>query len=462
MSSTVTRFAPSPTGRLHLGNARTALFSWLLARRLGGRFRLRIEDTDAARAVPGAEAALLEDLRWLGLGWDGEVVHQSARAARHAELLAALEVAGRAYPCFCTETELAVARRTALAAGRAPRYAGTCARLGPDVAAGRRARGESAALRLRMDGGGSTRFDDLVHGPHQELDETIGDFVIRRADGVPTFLFANAVDDVEMGVTHVLRGDDHLSNTPRQLALTTELQLLKQLRPYGPAYGHLPLVLGADGKPLAKRDGHATVAELRDAGYLATAVTNHLARLGHSGHPEALLSLEALAQGFELAHLGRAPARFDLSQLDHWQRLAVAALDEGRFAEWAGLASTPVPRAAHAGFIAAVRGNCLLPRDAAEWAERLFGEALPTGEAREAIGSAGPGFFAAAGAALAAHGTDHRAFAAALATATACKGRALHGPVRAALTGRLDGPELALLFPLLGAERLAARFARHA
>ena len=454
----VTRFAPSPTGLLHLGNARTALFAWLAARAAGGRFLLRIEDTDATRAVVGAEAALIADLRWLGLGWDGEVVHQSARAARHAELLAALELTGKAYPCFCSESELEIARKTALANRRPPRYAGTCAGLAADEVAARRAAGRPATLRFRVPGGWTTRFDDAVHGPHEEASDALGDFVIRRADGVPTFLFANAVDDAELGVTLVLRGDDHISNTPRQLLL------LSVVLPPGaapPRYGHLPLVLAAGSdKPLSKRDGAHSVAALRAAGYLPLAVVNYLARLGHHGCGEALLPLTELARGFELDHLGRAPSHFDPAQLDHWQRLAVAALDGDGFGAWCGIDTQPVPAADRDAFIAAVRGNVLLPPDARAWAAALYGDAAPASDAAAVLAGSRGEFFVAAKAALDSSGTDYAAFSKALAAATGRKGRALHSPVRAAVTGRLDGPELAVLFPLLGRERLAARFDR--
>jgi nondiscriminating glutamyl-tRNA synthetase len=456
----VSRFAPSPTGALHLGNARTALFAWLAVRASGGRFLLRIEDTDAARAVAGAEAALLAELRWLGLAWDGEVVHQSARAARHAELLDTLERTGKAYPCFCTESELEVARKTALANRRPPRYLGTCASLSVAEVAARRAAGRVATLRFRVPGGWATRFDDAVHGPHEEASDAIGDFVIRRADGVPTFLFANAVDDAEMGVTLVLRGDDHISNTPRQLLL------LSALLPAGaqvPRYGHLPLVLAAaSDKPLSKRDGAHSVAALREAGWLPLAVVNYLARLGHHGYGEALLPLAELARGFRLDHLGRAPSHFDPAQLEHWQRLAVAALDADAFAAWCGIADPPVPAADRVGFIGAVRGNVLLPADAGRWATALYGAAAPEAEAAAVLAEAGAAFFAAAATALAASGPDYAAFTKALGAATGRKGRALHAPVRAAVTGRLDGPELAQLFPLLGRDRLAARFDRYA
>lgn len=458
----VTRFAPSPTGLLHIGNARTALFSWLAARRLDGRFLLRIEDTDVERAVAGAADAVLEDLRWLGLDWDDAVVHQSARGARHAELLGALERAGHAYPCYCTETELAVARRTALAAGKPPRYAGTCARLSAAEAGARRAAGDPATLRFRIRERGEVAFVDLVHGPHGENADAIGDFVIRRSDGVPTFLFSNAVDDAEMGVTHVLRGDDHLSNTPRQLLLLQALAELGAIAGRAPTYGHLPLVLGDAGKPLSKRDGASSIAGLRAAGWLSLAVVNHLSRLGHSGYPEALLPHDQLARGFDLAHLGRSPARFDLVQLEHWQRLAVAALDGATFAAWCGIDRLPVPAADRAAFVAAVRGNVMLPADARNWAEALYGTATPAADAAPVLAECRGAFFLAAKAALDSSGADYAAFTKALGAATGRKGRALHSPVRAAVTGRLDGPELAALFPLLGRERLAARFEQFA
>lgn len=457
-----TRFAPSPTGRLHLGNVRTALFSWLLARQHGGRFLLRIEDTDRERAVPGAEDGVLDDLRWLGLQWDGLPVHQSSRAARYAELLAALESAGQAYPCFCTEVELEVARKTALAAGRPPRYSGTCAQLPVAEVAARRAGGRAASLRFRLPATGMVAFDDLVHGHHAELAESIGDFVIRRSDGLPTFLFANAVDDAEMDVSHALRGDDHLANTPRQLLLLRSLITIGALPDRVPAYGHLPMVLGSEGRPLSKRDGASSVHDLREAGYLAGAVVNHLARLGHSGFPEALLTLDALAAGFEITHLGRAPARFDIVQLEHWQRLAVAALDDAAFAVWAGGESLAVPAADRMAFVHAVRGNVLLPRDARTWAEALYGTGTISAEAGPVLADAGGEFFAAAGRVLATVGAEYAPFTRSLGAATGRKGRALHAPVRAAVTGRLDGPELAHLFPLLGIERLAAKFARQA
>ncbi|MFM7707624.1 MAG: glutamate--tRNA ligase, partial [Gammaproteobacteria bacterium] len=208
----ITRFAPSPTGELHLGNARTALFNWLLARGRGGRFLLRIEDTDATRSRTGYATQILDDLRWLGLDWDGDIVVQSARGPVYAEALARLEAAGRAYPCYCTPLEIEVSRRSQLAAGRPPRYAGTCRELDAQQRAARLAEGRQPTLRFRVPDRGRIAFTDLVHGDQIFECADIGDFVLRRADGSAAFFFSNVLDDADSGVTVVLRGEDHLSN----------------------------------------------------------------------------------------------------------------------------------------------------------------------------------------------------------------------------------------------------------
>nr|WP_211331949.1 glutamate--tRNA ligase [Inmirania thermothiophila] len=452
----VTRFAPSPTGRLHVGNARTALFSWLLARRAGGRFLLRIEDTDRGRSDAGHEAALMEDLRWLGLDWDeGPDVggphgpyRQSARGALYEEAFARLLAAGAAYPCFCAEEKLAAARARARAAGRPPRYPGTCAALSAREAGRRLAAGEPAALRLRVPAGREIVWQDLVRGRQAVRSDALGDFVIRRADGTPAFLFANAVDDALMGVTHVLRGEDHVANTPRQLLLLERLGLVP------PRYGHLPLLVGADGRPLAKRRGDAAVAALREAGYLPGAVRNLLARLGHRGREAGWLEPEAMAAGFDPARIGRAPARYDAQALAHWQREALARLGDEALWAWMGTGAPAlaarVPPGRGAAFAAAVRDNVLLPREALVWAERLWGEGAPEPEAVAALQGAGAAFLEAALAA--ADAPDLRQAAARIAAATGRRGRALYLPLRAALTGTTSGPELGALWALLGPE----------
>ncbi|MDX1610537.1 MAG: glutamate--tRNA ligase, partial [Halofilum sp. (in: g-proteobacteria)] len=372
-----TRFAPSPTGALHLGNARTALFNWLYARGQGGDFVIRSEDTDAERGAAGDLEALLSALAWLGLDWDEgpdrggphAPYAQSARRERHDACLRQLLEADRAYPCFCSREELAAARRRQQAAGQPPRYPGTCAKLDADQRAARRAEGRAESVRLRVPREDKLGFDDLVHGPQRALPSTLGDFVIARADGSPTFLFANAIDDADMGITHVLRGEDHLANTPRQLLLLRALGLP------APAYGHLPLVLGADGRPLSKRAGAASLTELQAAGYRPEAVVNHLARIGFAPESDALLAPAELAARFDLGHVGRAAARHDPQALAHWQRLAVEALDAADFLDWLQAhrpqAAIELP-VSEAAFAAAVRPNVRLPADAWDWARRLF------------------------------------------------------------------------------------------
>src|SRR6516162_1489436 len=280
----VTRFAPSPTGELHLGNARTALFNELLARRAGGRFLLRIEDTDTERSQEAHTAALMADLRWLGIDWDAGPdredprgpYRQSQRAPLYARYFAELERRAVVYPCFCTALELELSRRAQLAAGQPPRYAGTCRDLAAVECERRSAAGLSATLRFRVPAGERVSFVDFVHGPQSFSSDDIGDFVVRRADGSAAFFFSYAVDDATMGVTAALRGEDHLTNTPRQLLILAALGLP------APAYGHVALILGADGAPLSKRHGAVSVREYRERGYQPHALLNHLFRLGHS------------------------------------------------------------------------------------------------------------------------------------------------------------------------------------
>jgi nondiscriminating glutamyl-tRNA synthetase len=459
-----TRYAPSPTGRMHLGNARTALFSYLLARNRGGRFVLRVEDTDAERGSEAHLASQLEDLRWLGLDWDGGPdiedalgpYRQSERGALYETHYARLAAAGSTYPCYCSPTELEVSRRTQLAAGLPPRYPGTCRGLGAADHERLQAAGRRPTLRFRVPTGRRVVFDDLVRGPQEFSTDDIGDFVVRRADGVPIFFFCNALDDSLMGVSHVLRGEDHLTNTPRQLLLLEALGLAR------PAYGHLPMLLGADGAPLSKRRGSASVSDLREAGFLPGAVTNYLLRLGHAGAPDDWVDPAEQPAAFALDKVGRAPAHFDEVQLHHWQREAVKRLEPQALEDWlapvlpAGL--DPQQRRLLG---ATVSHNVIFPADALPWVDVLFGELPPAaGQLEDVIRQAGPGFFAAALDALAVTGKDLKALARELKARTGRKGAALYMPLRVALTGRHDGPELG---PLLAAlpdstirDRLAA------
>ncbi len=459
-----TRFAPSPTGALHAGNARTALFNALLARGAGGVFVLRIEDSDAGRVLPGAEEAILGDLRWLGLEWqEGPDAggaygpyRQSERGAVYAEQYERLERGGRVYPCFCTAQELERARSAQRRAGRAPRYPGTCAGLDPAQARARIEAGERPALRFRVPANGTVAFEDLVRGAQSFATEAIGDFVVRRADGTPAFFFCNAVDDALMGITHVLRGEDHLSNTPRQLLVLAALGLK------APSYGHLPLLVDADGRPLSKRRGATALGALRDAGYLPEALLNYLARLGCTHAEETPLEFDALARGFRAAAIGRSPARFEEAQLRHWQREVSARRPAAAIWGWwcdaAPELGALVPGPQALEFVAAVRGNVELPGEALHWARRLFGDPPePDAEAAAAITEAGAGFFGAALEVLGDGATDLDAFRAALARVTGRRGRTLFLPLRAALTGTGHGPELARVWTLLGVGRIRRR-----
>jgi glutamyl-tRNA synthetase len=452
-SFVVTRFAPSPTGELHLGNARTALFNRLLARAHGGRCLLRIEDTDAARCEERYVDALLGDLAWLGLDWDEQPLRQSQRAALHARYFGQLQRSGQAYECFCTPQELELSRRSQLASGLPPRYAGTCRELTPGQIAGRRAEGRRSSLRFRVPPGRRLEFEDLVHGAQHFLTDDIGDFIVRREDGSTAFFFGNAVDDALMQISHVLRGEDHLSNTPRQRLLLEALGLP------APLYGHVSLLLGADGAPLSKRHGATSLRALRAAGYAPQALCNELYRLGHSGAPAGLLSLEQMAQGFELAHLQRAPAHFDAAHLRHWQREWLQALSPPQARAWlAPLLPPGLDERRVQAFTSAVLPNVVLAEDVRLWQQIVFGEALAYEEpALRAAEAAGPEFFSAAAGAVSEH-TDLGA----LRGATGRKGAALFMPLRAALTGRLHGPELAPLLAAMPAERVRARLLRFA
>ena len=462
----VTRFAPSPTGELHLGNARTALFNFLMARRAGGRFLLRIEDTDAQRSREAHLAVVLEDLRWLGLDWDAGPdreddrgpYRQSLRGALYGRFLEALERQEAVYPCFCTPLELEAARRAQLGSGRPPRYAGTCRALSQEQRRSKRARGIPATIRFRVPVGQRIEFVDLVHGPQSALSDDIGDFVIRRADGTAAFFFSNAIDDATMGVTHVLRGDDHLANTPRQLLILAALDLP------APRYGHVSLILGPDGAPLSKRHGATSVREYRDSGYRQEALVNHLFRLGHSSGEHGLLDLEAMARAFDPAHLGRAAAHFDAQQLQVWQKEAAHHLTAAEARAWLAPAlPAGLDEPAASAFVAAVMPNVVLPEDARPWQQIVFGPAPtlePDGE--EIVRNAGDRFFAAAAQAAAQSGNDLPAIAAAVRAATGRKGAELYMPLRLALTGRTHGPELAPLLKAMPPGEAHARLARFA
>jgi glutamyl-tRNA synthetase len=302
----VTRFAPSPTGFLHIGGARTALFNWLYARGRGGRMLLRIEDTDRERSTQAAIDAILDGLSWLGLGWDGETVYQFARSARHREVAEQLLATGRAYRCYASPEELAEMREKARGEGRAKLYDGRWRDRDPSEAPP----GVSPVIRLKAPLTGETAIDDQVQGRVTWQNENLDDLVLLRSDGTPTYMLAVVVDDHDMGVTHVIRGDDHLTNAARQT------QIYDALGWTVPVMAHIPLIHGPDGSKLSKRHGALGIDAYRAMGYLPAAMRNYLVRLGWSHGDQEIFSTEEMIAAFDLPQVGRSPARFDFARLE--------------------------------------------------------------------------------------------------------------------------------------------------
>ena len=301
----ITRFAPSPTGFLHIGGARTALFNWLYSRRHGGSFVLRIEDTDRERSTDAAIAAILDGLSWLGLEWDGDPIFQFARAERHAEVAQQLLAKGHAYHCYASPQELEEMRQTARAAGKSKLYDGRWRDRDPSEAPP----GVPPVIRLKAAQHGETTVEDQVQGRVTVQNEQLDDMVLLRADGTPTYMLAVVVDDHDMNITHVIRGDDHLNNTFRQL------QVYQAMEWDTPSFSHVPMILGPDGAKLSKRHGALGVDAYRDMGFLPEALRNYLLRLGWShGDDEVIPTAKAL-EWFDLEHIGRSPSRFDMARL---------------------------------------------------------------------------------------------------------------------------------------------------
>jgi len=318
--SVVVRFAPSPTGFLHIGGARTALFNWLFARHHGGKFLLRIEDTDRARSTPEAVAAIIDGLDWLGLGWDGDIVQQFDRAPRHAEIAHQLLAAGHAYYCFCSPAELEVMRERARAEKRSVRYDGTWR----DRDSAEARPGIAPAIRLKAPQSGSTTIRDLVQGEVTIANTELDDLIILRADGTPTYNLSVVVDDHDMGITHVIRGDDHLNNAFRQK------QIYDALGWAVPEFAHVPLIHGPDGAKLSKRHGDLGVDAYRELGYLPEALRNYLLRLGWSHGDDELISTERAVEWFDIDAVGRAPARFDFAKLGNLNGHYIRAAEDER------------------------------------------------------------------------------------------------------------------------------------
>jgi len=321
-----TRFAPSPTGYLHLGGARTALFSWAFARHHGGTFVLRIEDTDLERSTPEAVEAILQGMNWLGMEPDEGPFYQSKRFDRHKEVIAKMLAEGTAYHCYSSPEEVDTMRERARASGLKPRYDGTWrpepGKTLPPVPADRQ-----PVVRFKSPQEGATRWDDLVKGPISIANDELDDFVIARSDGTPTYNFCVVVDDWDMRITHVIRGDDHVNNTARQITL------LEALGADIPAYGHVPMILGPDGEKLSKRHGAVSIMDYDADGYLPEAMVNYLARLGWSHGDEELFSREQFIQWFNTRNLSRSPAQWDPKKLNWVNAHYIKNSDDQRLAD---------------------------------------------------------------------------------------------------------------------------------
>lgn len=441
--SVVARFAPSPTGYLHVGNARIALVNWLFARKHDGRFLLRLDDTDLERSRPEYAAAIEEDLRWLGLAWDA-FARESDRMDRYADAFERLRAAGRLYPAYETPEELDYKRKRQLARGEPPRYDRAALRL-------------SDAERLRLEGEGrrphwrfrladaDVAWDDLVRGPTHFSGAHLGDPVLFRADRRPLYTLSSVVDDVDFGITHVIRGEDHVSNTAVQLQIFAALGA----DPAAIGFAHLSLLTDAGGGGLSKRHGSLSLRELRRQGIEPMAVNSLLARLGTSDPVEPFADLDELLAGFDLSRFGRAAPKFDPAELE---RLNEAVLHRLPFAAVRGRLAAMGLADMDAALWEAVRPNLKRLSDAAEWHAVCHRPVAPV--------VTDPEFTAAAADLLPPepwNAGTWAAWTAAVKARTGRSGKALFRPLRLALTGRDHGPELKTLLPQIGRERALAR-----
>lgn len=447
---TTTRFAPSPTGRLHVGNIRTALHNWMLARQAGGTFILRIDDTDAARSSEDHVEAIRADLAWLGLGWDREE-RQSARLDRYEAAFAALRAAGRIYPCYESAQELEVKRKIQLSRGLPPIYDRAALTLTAAEREAKEAAGEQPHWRFLLDHDEPIRWEDGIRGPQKFDPAQLSDPVIRRADGSWLYIMPSAVDDIDMGVTQVLRGEDHVSNTAVQIQIFTALFSAGFAAGKGaaetlPAFAHEALLVGREGK-LSKRLGSLGCDAFRARGIEPEAIIALLARLGTSQPVEPVADRAALTAGFDLSTFGRAPAKFDEEDLE---RLNAGIVHQLPFEA----VSARLPEGMDAAGWHAVRPNLAHVGEAADWWRLVTGPITPPAFAQEDRA------YLAEAARLLAWGDDPwGALIAALKEATGRKGKPLFLPLRQALTGMDHGPDMGELLPLIGESEARARLA---
>ena len=437
----ITRFAPSPTGTLHVGNIRTALHNWMWARAHGGRFLLRIDDTDAERSEERFVEAIRADLAWLGLHPDGEE-RQAARTARYEDVFEALRAAGHIYPAYETAQELDLKRKILLGRGLPPVYDRAALALTDADRRRLAAEGVRPHWRFRLDHGAPLAWDDLIRGPQSFDPATMSDPVVRRADGSWLYMLPSAIDDIDLGISHVVRGEDHVSNTALQL------QMFAAMDAAPPAFAHTALLTGAEGK-LSKRLGSLGVDHFREEGIEPAAVRSLLARLGTSDAVEPVVDPAPLIAGLDFARFGRAPARFDEGELQQVNARIVHQLDHDAVAD-------RLPPGMGAAEWQAVRPNLSRVTEAADWWRVIEGpiDATPDEADRDYLAAA-----AQAAATLDWAADPWRALTTALKASTGRSGKALFLPLRRALTGLDHGPDMAALLPLIGRERGLARLA---
>jgi glutamyl-tRNA synthetase len=454
------RFAPSPTGFLHIGGARTALFNWLFARHHGGQFHLRIEDTDRARSTDQATAAIIDGLKWLGIEWDGEVVFQFARAAHHAEIAQQLLAAGHAYRCYSTPDELEAMRERAKAEKRSIGYDGTCR--DPSEAPP----GVAPAIRLKTERSGATTIRDRVLGEVTVENSELDDLIILRSDGTPTYNFSVVIDDHDMGITHVIRGNEHFRNAFRQT------QIYRALDWAVPEFAHIPLIHGSDGAKMSKRHGALGIEEYEKLGYLPEALRNYLLRLGWSHGDDEIISTRQAIEWFDLAGIHKSPAQFDFAKLDsvnaHYIREAdderLVTLVAARLEDELGRELSPVERSRILRALAALKPRAKTLVELAEKA-RFYVAVRPiastadatkllTPEARSLLGELYHGL----------SDTDWQPEALEIrvrdfVAAKGVKLGAVAQPLRAALTGSLASPGLFEVMDVLGRDETLGRIA---
>jgi glutamyl-tRNA synthetase len=462
----ITRFAPSPTGFLHIGGARTALFNWLYARGRGGKMLLRIEDTDRERSTQEAMDAIIDGLNWLGITWDGDVVYQFARAERHREAVEQMLAQGKAYRCYASPQELQEMREKARSEGRTRLYDGRWRDRDPSEAPA----GVKPAIRLKAPLSGETIVDDQVQGRVTWQNENLDDLILLRSDGSPTYMLAVVVDDHDMNVTHIIRGDDHLNNAARQT------QIYDALGWNVPVMAHIPLIHGPDGSKLSKRHGALGVDAYRAMGYLPAAVRNYLVRLGWSHGDQEIFSTEEMIEFFDLAQVGRSPARFDFAKLEnlngHYMRASssedmLSALEQALpHIDGGNALAGKITPALQSKLLAAMpalkeRAKTLIELfDSTRflWADRPLAiedkaKALLTAEARTLLTALAAKFEAI----TIWNATTTEAAVRDLAEESGIKLGSLAQPLRAALTGRATSPGIFEVLELLGKDESVAR-----